>query len=235
MEKPIRKIHFSDNPYPEGHDIIDFIWRGRINEDETIWFDFHLKTDHYGAGTADNNEDEENEDISDWHSRSVWNNYQSCTMSSMYWGEEGGIRIDEPDKKLNLHTAIENELSSTDLPSDYYFEEEDLAFGLYLLGHDNCAGHTIKFIKTDHPQQYDIEWKGKIALSYSGDYEFSHDFNALIRSVEFDGFHYPKEWSLERATEVFRAKLDGFEDYEFIDLNPKSNKREYKLCPIQQL
>ena len=39
---------------------------------------------------------------------------------------------------------------------------------------------------------FDIKWKGKIALAYSGDYEFKHDFNAEIYQTQFDGIRIPE-------------------------------------------
>lgn len=52
----VSKIYFLNNPYPNGHQIIAFNWRGRIDEDKSVWFDFHLKTEKYYA-------DDQNEDI----------------------------------------------------------------------------------------------------------------------------------------------------------------------------
>ena len=66
-----------------------------------------------------------------------------------------------------------------------------------------------------------------------GDDEFLHDFKAQIFNAEFEGFHYPKTWSVEKATEIFKARIAHFEAYEFVDLNPKSNKREYKLDKLK--
>ena len=127
---------------------------------------------------------------------------------------------------------VKNDLFSNDLPTDAGFDDEDLAFNIYLLGHDSCAGHQIQFSKTGN-NQYDIIWTGKIALTYMGDHEFSHDLKAQIFDAEFEGFHYPKSWSIQKATEVFITKLIHFEDYEWVDLNPKSNKREYKLDKLK--
>ncbi|MBP1168070.1 hypothetical protein JOE44_004954 [Chryseobacterium sp. PvR013] len=227
----VSKIYFIDNPYPNGHKIETFSWSGRIDEYGSIWFDFHLKTENYYADDEENSE-EENEDLSDWDSKIVLGNYHACILSSNYWGEEKGIRIDKPGEKLDFDTVIKNDLFSNDLPSEKHFDDDNLAFNIYLLGHDSCAGHHIRFLKTgDH--QYDITWTGKIALTYAGDEEFSHDFKAQIFNAEFEGFHYPKTWSLEKAAEIFNAKLARFEDYEFVDLNPKSNKREYKLDKLR--
>jgi hypothetical protein len=231
--QPVSKIYFLNNPYPSGHKIVTFNWSGRIDEDGFIWFDFHLKTEDYYAND-DPDGDEEDEDVSDWDSKGVWGNYHTCTLSSTYWGEERGIRINNPDEKLDFDAVVKNALFSNDLPSEQDFDDDDLAFNIYLLGHDSCADHEIRFLKTDN-NQYDITWTGKIALTYAGDVEFSHDFKAEIFSAEFEGFHYPKTWSVEKATEVFKAKLVNFEAYEFVDLNPKSNKREYKLNKIKSI
>ncbi|MCQ9637992.1 hypothetical protein MP478_01220 [Chryseobacterium sp. WG14] len=227
----VSKIYFLNSPYPNGHQIIAFNWSGKIDEDESVWFDFHLKTEKYYAD--DQNEDIEEKTSSNWDSKIVWGNYHACILSSTYWGDQGGIRIDKPGEKVDFDSVTKSELHSNDLPSYRDFEEEDLAFNIYLLGHDSCAGHKIKFSKNDN-HRYTIEWTGKIALTYSGDDEFSHDFKAHIRGAAFDGFHYPKNWSVEKATEVFKTKLADFENYEFVDLNPKSNKREFKVCRINK-
>ncbi|WP_194299409.1 hypothetical protein [Chryseobacterium bernardetii] len=162
----------------------------------------------------------------------MWKNYHACTLSSNYWGEQRGVRINKLDEKLDFDTVVQNDLFSNDLPSENHFDGDDLAFNIYLLGHDSCAGHQISFSKTEN-NRYDIRWTGKIALTYAGDDEFLHDFKAQIFNAEFEGFHYPKTWSPEKATEMFKAQLANFEDYEFVDLNPKSNKREYKLNQLK--
>ncbi|MGX5685238.1 hypothetical protein ACWKWW_11780 [Chryseobacterium cucumeris] len=229
--EPVSKIYFIENPYPDGHTIENFSWSGRIDEYGFIWFDFHLKTEKYYANDNENNE-EEDEDLSDWDSKIVWRNYHACTLSSNYWGEQRGIRINNLDEKLDFDAVVQNDLFSNDLPSEHHSDDDDLAFNIYLLGHDSCAGHQIRFSKKEN-HRYDIIWTGKIALTYAGDHEFSHDFKAEIVNAEFEGFHYPKTWSLEKATEMFKARLAGFEAYEFVDLNPKSNKREYKLDKLK--
>lgn len=225
MQKEINRIYFSDNPYPNGHQIIKFIWQGRIEEDETMWFDFHLESDNYYA--EDDSEDSD-ETIIDWKSKIVWSNYHACKLSSIFWEEEQkGILIKNSGEKLDFAKCIQKELTANQLPLDDDFDYEDLAFNIYLLGHDSCADHKIIFTKKE--KTYNIEWTGKIALTYGGNYNFDHEFVVNIANVKFEGFHYPKSWTLEKATEVFKRNLDNFEDYKFVDLNPKSNKREYKL------
>lgn len=126
----ISKIYFIDNPYPNGHNIEEFSWSGRIDEYGSIYFDFHLKTENYYAND-DENEEDEAEGLSDWDSKIVWGNYQ--------------------------HTS------------------------------------------------------------------------SMLSSKAF----IPKNWPVEKAAEIFKAQLADFEEYEFVELNPKSNKREYKLDKLK--
>lgn len=231
MDKPNR-IYFLGNPYPNGHTLEEFKWSGRIEEDESIWFDFHLKTDNYYAedddGDDDDGDDEEEEFKSDWNSKGVWGNFHQCIMSSTYWGDYG-IKISKTSRKAVFNDLIKDALLADTFSLDADdFDYDELAFGIYLLGHDTCANHSIK-ITPKAQNTYDIEWSGKIALTYSGANEFSHAFKLLLQNVEFDGFHYPKSWSVEKATDFFKTNFEDFEEYEFVDLNPKSNKREYKF------
>jgi len=224
------RIYFLDNPYPNGHEIKKFVWSGRIEEDESIWFDFHLETDNYYA--EDDSDDAEEPD-SDWKAKSVWGNYHSCKMSSTFWGgDKKGIKIKSKDEKLNFDDCLNSALCIDTIPLEDDFDYEDLAFNIYLLGHDSCGNHKLVFIKKENG--YDIEWTGKIALTYSGSYDFEYDFIANMQDVKFEGFYYPKSWTMEKATKVFQHNLKDFEDYAFVDLNPKSNKREYKLMKIEE-
>ena len=63
-------------------------------------------------------------------------------------------------------------------------EWDDLAFHIYLLGHDAVAKHKIKFVRAAD-SLFEIQWSGKIAQAYVGDYEFKHDFNAVLKNVQF--------------------------------------------------
>ena len=226
MKTEPNRIYFLDNPYPNGHKVSEFIWSGRVDEDETIWFDFHLETDNYYS--EDENNDEPEEEESNWKSKIVWGNYNSCKISSICWGEENkGIKISDNSEKLNFNNCINKELMIDILPLDEYYDYEDLAFNIYLLGHDSCANHKIIFKENEN--NYDIEWTGKIALSYSGDDEFNYDFKANINNVKFDGFYFPTSWSLEKAKEVFHKNFEDFENYEFVDIDPEIEIREYKL------
>lgn len=232
MKTTSNRIFFSGNPYPDGHEISKFIWSGRVDENQFIWFDFHLETVDYYAEDETEEEDFDEEE-SDWKAKIVWENYHSCKISSTFWSEEDkGIRVSDDLGKLNFKTCIQNPLMVDNFPLAEDCAYEDLAFDIYLLGHDSCANHRLMIDKD--VSGFRIEWTGKIALTYSGDANFIYDFNATINHVKFDGFYYPPSWSLEKANDFFKQHLEDFEDFEFMDVNPKSNQRVYKLMRIEK-
>lgn len=231
MEKANR-IFFKGNPYPAGHGIKKFVWSGRLDEKEQLWFDLHLETDDYNAEEEEDDYDDDYEDEdegSDWEAKIVWENFGSCTISSTKW-QSKGIKINTSQGKFDFNDLLQKPLEVDTLPLEDDLDLEDLSFHIYLLGHDSCANHKIKFSRNSN-NKFDIEWTGKIALTYSGEEEFDHDFTAYIQDVTFDGFYLPKDLGLEKAQEVFSKKIRDIENFEFVDLNPKSNKREYKLRP----
>ena len=222
------RIYFRGNPYPRGHRIKKFVWSGRLDEDEQLWFDFHLETDDYYAEDDEDQDEEEDEEVdSDWEDKIVWENYHSCTISSTKW-KSRGIHIDTTKDKFEFNNLLQKELRVDTLPLKKDLDLDDLSFQIYLLGHDSCANHQINFSRNNN-NKFDIDWRGKIALTYSGEDEFKHDFKVLLQDVTFDGFYFPQNLGAEKAKEVFSKKLKDIESYEFVDLNPKSNKREYKL------
>lgn len=185
------RIFFKNNPYPNGHSIKEFIWSGRFEPETGLWFDFHLKTENY---YAEDNTDDETEPESDWKAKIVWGNYHACTMSSTYW-HNGGILVGTIDNKLDFENLESKILTADKLPLPEDFDHEDLSFYIYLLGHDSCADHKIKFVKKREFDVYDIVWTGKIANTYVGDYEFKHEFAANIENVKFSGFEFEGEIS----------------------------------------
>lgn len=173
------RIYFQENPWPEGHKIKDFQWRLEIIDAE-VWFHFHLVTDDYYAER--DIEDDENLDYpSDWNAPIVWGNYYRCTISSTDW-HEGGFKVCEIDK-YSLDFLDELELSVDALPCDLN-DHDAKAFQIYLLGHDTVVDHCIKFFRIERTDNFRIQWNGKIALTYVGDYEPSHQFNLEIASVK---------------------------------------------------
>ncbi|MBD8681219.1 MULTISPECIES: hypothetical protein [Pseudomonas] len=173
------RITFQGNPWPEGHPLSGFTWGASI-KDGSVWFDFHLSTKDYDS----EREVEQDEEAisSDWEAAVTWKNYRSCTLSSEEWGV-GGFKACK--KKLFTPDWLDGKEFQVDsCPADNY-DQDDLAFSIYLLGHDSTAHHKIKFQRVGSSNLFDIVWTGKIALTYAGDYAFEHDFSALISGVEF--------------------------------------------------
>lgn len=231
------RIFFKDNPYPLGHKIVEFVWSGHLDENGQLWFDLHLKTEKYYAEDPthfDENDEDDNddEDLSEWDAKNSWGNYHACTMSSTYWGSNG-ILIDVSKGKLDFAYLGNLQLTADKMPTNHIMppemEWDDLAFNIYLLGHDACASHQIDISQTGK-NCFDLRWKGKIALAYKGEDEFKYSFSANIDCVKFDGFDYPQTLSQEAVREQFSKFIANCDDFEFVDLNPKSNKREYKFA-----
>ncbi|MGG5577556.1 hypothetical protein ACPDHL_09465 [Myroides sp. C15-4] len=239
----MRTITFIDSAYPKAHQLEAFIWSGRLDEAGTLWFDLHLKSQYYyrseGEEYIEEEEEEEGEDTvydswNSWQSKIVWDNYHQCTLSSSYWSDEEGICIGDEEHPFDFRELQDRVFTLDTLPLPADWTEEDAAFGIYLLGHDWCANHNLQFTALANGL-YDIQWKGKIALAYGGFYEYLHDFEARITDATFDGFYFPTAWSLEEATDRFKKVLRSFEQYTFVDLNPKSHKREYKLALLTEV
>lgn len=190
-----------------------FIWSGHINEDG-LWFDFHLESADYDE---ENNEldDQDDEEVSDWKAKVVWNNYHSCTLSTTYWGEASGFQVGKELNQFDIRQLSSKEYNVDPL-SKYDFENP--SFIIYLLGHDSVAEHRIHFSENDL-KQFDIKWDGKIALSYAGQYEFLHSFEANLFNVCFQGFDIPEEISDKRALELLKIFTVDAEIYTISKVN----------------
>ena len=172
------RIYFKDNPWPEGHPIKEFLWTAEIRNDD-VWFNFHLESaDYYSERDIEDEEDMEYE--SDWKAPGVWGNFHSCTLSTNSW-HYGGFKV------CSAKDYSEDFLNGRELQVDMYPENiddwDDYAFHIYLLGHDAAAMHKIKFIRNTDAT-FNIEWSGKLALAYVGDYNFKYDFNTRITNIK---------------------------------------------------
>ena len=175
------RILFPGNPWPEGHALQEFAWTARL-VDGKVWFDLHLRSQPYYS-ERDIEEDEDAEHEGSWEAPGVWSNYHRCTLSSTYWGEEGGFPVcdiehfspDWLDGKTFQVDLIENEIG----------DDDNLAFHIYLLGHDSVANHRISFQRVGNSNLFDIVWTGDIALTYVGDYMLEHAFEARITGLPF--------------------------------------------------
>lgn len=185
------RIFFKDSPYPNGHKIKEFNWSARLHPIHGIYFDFHLETESYYA--EDDSEDPEDfEPESDWKAKIVWGNYHACRISSNFWNY-GGVLVGTEMNKIDFNKIELLNLQADILPRPEEYDFDNPPFGIYLLGHDDCAGHHIQ-IKKNNNATFDIQWEGQIALVYSGDDEFRYQFSAQINDVELDAIYYPEEF-----------------------------------------
>ena len=178
---PTDRIYFQANPWPEGHPIAEFAWTAKVVDGE-VWFDLHLKSADYYAERDIDYEDEETQALSDWESPATWNNYHACTLSSTFWGNKGFriCRIEQykPEFLDGLEMLVDTHPEAIE-------DWDELAFHIYLLGHDAAAKHRIRFERIQGSQQFKIVWTGSIAAAYVGQYEFKHAFSASISSAQF--------------------------------------------------
>jgi len=212
MKYEKNRIYFKDNPYPKGHLIKEFKWSARVYPEDGLWFDLHLISDKY---YAEDEGYEEEEDLPNWDAKIVWGNYHACSLSSTKW-DIGGFLVGTEQKKFDFG-KMDNlffHLDKLPRPEDFDYDE-DLPFSIYLLGHDDCADHQISFSKNSS-NKFDIEWKGKIALAYSGDYDFNHEFYAFIENILLEEIYYPEAMSEEEAIESLKKYSENFEGLKLI-------------------
>jgi len=172
------RIFFKGNPWPEGHPIAEFEWHAERRGDR-VWCNVHLSSAEYYS-ERDIQEDPENDDLGDWEAPIVWGNYHRCIMSNTYWGDTPfdfcAVDSFSADALDGFTCEVNPNLKRVQ-------DVDDLAFGIYLLGHDACANHKMTFRRIGQTQTFDIDWSGKIALAYAGDYDFKYDFRAKICGV----------------------------------------------------
>ena len=202
--KTENRLFFKGNPWPNGHPIKNFVWSGRLDADrQALIMDFHLETDTYNL---EDKTDDEGEPESDWTAKIAWNNFHSCTLSSTEW-YFGGILAGTEAQPVDFSTLDGFVLEADPLPLPDDFDLEDLAFHVYLLGHDSVANHRIVFKKATG-NSYDIHWTGKAALTYIGEEDFEYDFEAFITGATFVGIEQSDELD-EAQNRVLLEKCVG--------------------------
>lgn len=201
------RIKFLDNPWAEGHAIQDFFWSARL-EPSGIWFDLHLQTADYSAEDTHSEEDIDDSQ-GDWQAKIVWNNYHQCTLSSNYWGGTG-FQVASRERPLDFKVLSGQAFLVDPLPIDF---DVPRAFDIYLLGHDSAADHRLRFTQRSTPNLFAVDWRGRIALSYSGSYEFRYEFEAHVESTAFEGIELPqgtREQDAQSLLAPFVTHLDAF-------------------------
>lgn len=172
------RIFFAGNPWPEGHPIQRFQWSASVR-DGMVWFDFHLETIDYDAERDIRLE--EDADLPGWQHPIVWNNYHACTLSSNEW-HHGGFPVCRLEE-YSLERLDGLALTVDPLPIDPKQDWNERVFLVYLLGHDTVADHLIRFRRIAGTDRFDIDWSGKIALTYGGCWDFDHAFRVKLSAV----------------------------------------------------
>ncbi|MGE3809257.1 MAG: hypothetical protein AB7K24_31725 [Gemmataceae bacterium] len=203
----MNRITFPGNPWPAGHGIKQFEWSGRLEPETGLWFDLHLCSEDYYAEDEAEEEEDDNKETSDWKSKVVWSNYHECTLSSSCWGHAGFL-VATRSKQLDFSKLGTRAFRVDRLPAP---EPEDRAFGIYLLGHDGVADHRLQFSprRGKSKNDFDLDWKGKIALEYAGNDEFEFKFHAHLRHIHFAGFRVPKGTKQAAALDLLAPFIAG--------------------------
>lgn len=187
------RVVFAGSPWPEGHAVETLRWSARLEPGPRLWFDLDVKTVPYDQHRPG---DEPSRGGDDWTSPRVWANYSRCTIRS---GEDSpGFLVADQDRPLRLAELSGREFlvdDDLDRPSavDYVMEPDDeydpediedyLAFRIYLLGHDSTADHRIRFPRWHGGAEFSLDWQGRVALAYVGDYEYEHTFRLDVDRV----------------------------------------------------
>jgi hypothetical protein len=202
------RITFAKNPWPKGHGIEKATWTGELLPDE-LRFHLHVESADYDA-EDDRGDDDELDDA--WKARIVWTNYHSCILSSTNWGHHGFV-AGTPDKPCDLERLEGKTFRVDDVEGDKLDEDIDLgsdpAFGIYLLGHDAVAAHRIEFVKRRGPRTYDLEWRARIALAYTGNYELEHKLVAIIPKLRLDRIELGGGLTMKTAKPLLPRVLVG--------------------------
>lgn len=185
------RIHFPGNPWPRGHAIESLEWTGRLTP-TGLFFDLVLRSADYDEDDEpDAPEDDETEAPSDWEAKIVWRNFHACTIEA-----NKGFLAGTEAAKLDLGALPGREFRVDPLPgagaSAAELEHDELAFHIYLLGHDTVAGHRIRFAAREDATTFWLRWTGRIALTYVGREDFAYDFAVPYRRVSFRGIVSPK-------------------------------------------
>ncbi|GAA2480934.1 hypothetical protein [Winogradskya humida] len=186
-------ISFPGSPWPAGHDIADLRWSARLEPATGLWFDLHLESAPYDADPAAIDGED------DWTAPIVWTNYHHCILSSTHWENPGF-----------LAATAQRPLADLDFTVDVVEQEddEDQAFGIYLLGHDSVSDHRITFTPNPGDTTFHLDWRGRIALRYSDSLAtYDHEFIATADDISLSHITVPTDMDDDSARTVLAALI----------------------------
>ena len=195
------RIFFEGSPWPEGHAVAEVEFSANLSE-KGVSLNLHLGTEDYFLARDIKTEDEdgvplpEYGDLPAWEHPSVWYNYHACKISNTFWSSgPSPIMLSKPGERFSIKDLSGRVFKIDPVPKledgradpEFHWEHDDLHFHTYLLGHDAVADHEISF-KQIKDGLFDIDWSGRVAMAYVGDYDFRYKFRAQLKDVPFLGF-----------------------------------------------
>ena len=203
-------ILFPGSPWPAGHAIESFLWYLQLESPGQIRCHFDLESAAYNAND-ESEDDDETDGTPNWRSKIVWNNYGSCTLSSLAWDHSGFV-IATSMQPLDITTLSGRTFDIDPLPFDFAAEP---SFGIYCQGHDNVAGHKISL--TNGSNGWTVDWRAKIALTYLGATEFENDLVARKTAVKFPNVTVPNGVAAADAEKMLRKCIGRSTKIELVD------------------
>jgi len=221
-KRSLGRIVFVGSPWPEGHRIETFDWRGSLDTDGALRFHLHLQTADYNA---ERDVDTRDTEVGDWASSGVWCNYDRCTLSSDEWGA-CGFPVATASDPLDLERLHERTFIVDPPPIDLRQHHDRAGFHIYLLGHDDVADHHINFAIGERPGVFAVSWRGRIALTYGGQSEFKYAFEAMIPSARLERITVCSEMGDDIVVDDLAACLVQADRYRLIHTG---KRREFVL------
>jgi hypothetical protein len=197
------RIFFPGSPWPAGHPLESLLWTGRLEPGPELWFDLSLISTAYTSEDPDEDEEdaedaEDEEDVfdefgnADWPSRTVWENYHWCMISSTVW-KNPGFRVGEVEHPLRLAGLTGSQFHVDDDPRYLHPERQEFAdskvehgyygefaFGAYVLGPATVADHRIRFPRR-HGDSFALDWRGRVSASVGRPHTYT--FHATATGV----------------------------------------------------
>ncbi|GAA1550891.1 hypothetical protein GCM10009827_084400 [Dactylosporangium maewongense] len=220
------RILFPGNPWPAGHAVEELAWQGRLDPAGRLWFDLHVKSAGYYAEDPTYWDDDGDSGCDDWSSKVVWGNYHACTISSTRWGHRGFVAATDAEplaldtlagRTFHVDRDPDRPDGVPDGVADEDIEDEDAAFGIYLLGHDAVGDHRISFGARQGRTVFALDWHGRIALRYANSMApFQYTFQATIGAVALDHIAAPSSLDDGAAEGLLRRVLVDAAMFELI-------------------
>ncbi len=204
MTNPSGRIWFPGNPWPGGHALEEMnLWGtlvdpGYAPAKQCLYLHLFIRSTNYYDETpeveleamhdAEERLYKQGKSIDDWRAVGVWSNYHRCHIDTnepyVLATEDKPFSLEDLDGFRWQPDQVDDPENNQDIMFD------DQAFHCYILGHDAVGCHDIKFARCDGQTAniFDIDWRGRVAKAYVGDYAYRHKFKLEMRSVPFAGF-----------------------------------------------